>query len=441
MLVIWDRARRHGLPFAWQAAMMAIALSIPVAINFQIRSISLDARMILAVFVAFLFLMRPPDFLAKRRPVPADYALLILIVVLISSEFSNRTVTPFGFAYVALIWVPPYLLGRLFVAESRDLKHVMGPVCATAVLWSFLSVVEGVSHVNLWQTFGGVQMENDITEVRYGMKRAFGSQAHPISWGVTLALVLPLMIEAARLAKRGEGPKWLVAAPWLMIPGYIACGSRAVQLMALLIVVANLYFLFPRARPGILWVVLGLAVAFFAFRGDIVELVSASVEDLNHPEYIVIDGEIHVYTGTKHRDLLFLVYKDAMADAGLLGYGNPLQNIPLDPYVDARFISVDNHFLHIYLHNGALGLVFFCVFLTCVMGNLLAVIVRGGDEVGLALTIFGAMVGMVITFRTVWMDMNFGWFFMLLCGISGTLTNATLTRAAARPYHQPHVEP
>ena len=120
MLVIWDRARRHGLPFAWQAAMMAIALSIPVAINFQIRSISLDARMILAVFVAFLFLMRPPDFLAKRRPVPADYALLILIVVLISSEFSNRTVTPFGFAYVALIWVPPYLLGRLFVAESRD---------------------------------------------------------------------------------------------------------------------------------------------------------------------------------------------------------------------------------------------------------------------------------------------------------------------------------
>ncbi len=440
MLVIWDRARRHGLAFAWQAAMMAIALSIPVAVNFQIRSIYLDARMILALFVAALYLTRPPTFMARRRPVAADYALLILAVSLISSEFSNRTVTPFGFVHVTLLWVPPYLLGRLFVAEARDLKYVMGPVCAAAVLWSFLSFVEGVTHVNLWQTFGGVQMESEIIEVRFGMKRAFGSQAHPISWGVTLALVLPLMIEAARLAKRGEGPTWWIAAPWLMIPGYVACGSRAVQLMAALIVFANVYYLFPRLRPGILWVLFGLAVAFFAFREDVVELVSASVEDVKTPEYIVIDGEYHVYTGTKHRDLLFLVYKDAMAEAGLLGYGNPLQNIPLDPYVDARFISVDNHFLHIYLHNGALGLVFFCVFLTCVMGNLLAVIVRGGDEVGLALTIFGAMVGMVITFRTVWMDMNFGWFFMLLCGISGTLTNATLNRAAAGPYHQPHVE-
>lgn len=440
IVVVWDRARRYGLAVAWQRPMLVIALSIPIAVNFQIRSVYLDARMILALFIGFMFLTRPPHFLANLRPVAADFALLILIVSFISSEFANRTVTPFGFAQVLLQWLPPYALGRLFVTESRDLRHFMGPVCGAAVLWSFLSVVEGLTHVNLWQKIAGIQMDYDITEIRLGMKRAYGSQAHPISWGVTLALMLPVMIEAARLAKRGEGQKWWIAAPWLMIPGYLACGSRAVQMMAALIVVANLYYLFPRARAGILWAFLALTFAFFAFRAEVVELVSSTVDDIKNPEYIVINGEIHPYSGTTHRDLLFLVYKDAIVEAGLLGFGNPLQNVPLDPYVDARFISVDNHFLHCYLHNGVLGLVFFFAFFACVVANLIVVVVRGGADLGLALTLFGAFAGMFITFRTVWLDMNFGWFFIFMCGVAGTLANATLNRAAAGPYHQPHVE-
>ncbi|WP_020473928.1 O-antigen ligase family protein [Zavarzinella formosa] len=440
MLVIFDQTRRYGFAHAWQGPVFILALSIPIAIYIPIRSVFLDNRMIMAMFVGFMFLRQSPERLARLRAVPSDLVLLMLFVSLIASEVSNRTVTPFGLVYVFLQWIPPYALGRVFITESRDLRHVMQPICVAAVAWSFLSVVEGVTRVNMWSKFAGVAMDYEISEVRFGMQRAYGSQAHPISWGLTLAMLLPVMIEAARLAKRGEGRRWWIAAPWLMIPGYVACGSRAVQLTVLLIVIANIYYLFPRMRAGILWLGLAMAVGFFAFRDDVINLMASTVDDVKNPEYIVIRGERHAYTGTKHRDLLFLVYEDAINEAGWLGYGNPLQNVPLDPYVDDRFISVDNHFLHCFLHNGLLGLAFFCLFFLAVLGNLVFVVIRGGPELGLATTSLGCTIGMLITFRTVWMDGNFAWFFMWLCGISATLVNATLNPAPITPYHQPHDE-
>ena len=438
MVTIWDNARRHGWAFAWQAPLFVLALSVPIAINFPIRSVFLDNRMIMALFVGFMYLRQPPGALARLRPLPSDAALLLLLVSMIGSEVSNRSVTPFGVTFLFLQWLPPYLLGRLFVSESRDLRFVVGPIAAAAVIWSLLSVVEGVTRINLWGKLFGVTPAEVIVEIRLGMQRAHGSQSHPISWGLTLAMLLPVMIEAGRRAKQGDGPRWLSAAPWLMIPGLLACGSRAAQLTAGLVVIANLYFLHPRIRAVILWAGLTAGLGFLVFRAEAIQLVGSMTDDVNNPDYVIIRGERHEYSGTKHRDLLYLVYQDAIRDAGLLGYGNPQENVPIDPYVDTRFVSVDNHFLHCYLHSGLLGLLCFCLFVLTVLGNLLAVLIRGGSDAGLATLLTGCMAGMLIAFRTVWLDGNFAWFFLWLCGISATLANGALNPAGAASYHQPH---
>ena len=60
MVTIWDNARRHGWAFAWQAPVFVLALSVPIAINFPIRSVFLDNRMIMALFVGFMYLRQPP---------------------------------------------------------------------------------------------------------------------------------------------------------------------------------------------------------------------------------------------------------------------------------------------------------------------------------------------------------------------------------------------
>lgn len=440
IVIIWDNTRRFGFACAWQAPLLALALTVPIAINIPIRSVFLDIRMILALFVGLMLMRQPAGAFSHLRPVPSDALLVILLISMIGSEVSNRSVTPFGVAYLFLQFLPPYLLGRLFLKNSADLRWIMGPICAAAVVWSILSLVEGITRVNLWSKFAGIQAAEEIVEIRFGMKRAHGSQSHPISWGLTLSMLLPAMIEAGRQAKYGLASRWLIAAPWMMVPGLLACGSRAAQLIGVLVLIANIYHLHPRWRAGILWCGLAAGLGTFVFRDEVVDLVSSMVDDVKNPEYVVIRGERYEYSGTKHRDLLNIVYQDAINGAGYFGYGNPLENVPIDPYVDSRFISIDNHFLHYYLHYGLLGLVFFSFFFLAVFGNLLVVLMKGGPDVGLATTMLGCMIGMLVAFRTVWLDGNFAWFFIWLCGISATLANGALNPVAVASYHQPNAD-
>lgn len=439
ILVIYDRWRRFGWDFAWQGPLICIVLSVPMALNLPVRAFYLDCRVLISAVILGFFLFVPTDWIRQLRPLPSDFLLFMLMASFLATDIATRTAMPFGVLNTWGQWVLPYVLGRLLIRQASDIKHFMTPVNLALIAWSFLSFIEGMTHVNLWQKIAGIEMDYDITEVRFGMKRAHGSQAHPISWGLTFAMMFCLMLEASRLAGRGEGPSWWRWVPWLMIPGLISTGSRGVQMSALIIVLVNVYYLYPQLRALMIVGSISACLGFFVFRDEVVHLLTSSVEDVNNTEYLIIRGERHVYTGTKHRDLLNLVYYDAINDAGLFGFGNPLQDLPQEEIPDARFKSIDNHYLHIYLHNGWLGLSVFAVFIVFVVGNVLYVILHSESEASLAYLLLGMLIAMLIIFRTVWMDMNYGWFFMLFCGLTATLVNSTVTMERQKLYQQYYV--
>jgi hypothetical protein len=134
---------------------------------------------------------------------------------------------------------------------------------------------------------------------------------------------------------------------------------------------------------------------------------------------VKINGEPHEYSGTKHRDLLFDVYAEAMEKAGWFGFGTRIKDMPVDPEMDKRFISIDNHYLMYYLQYGYLGLAAFGLFAASVLWNLLPPMLNGTGPTGrLAGGLFGAIGGCLIAMRSVWLAPDYSWGWLFCTGLT-----------------------
>jgi hypothetical protein len=110
---------------------------------------------------------------------------------------------------------------------------------------------------------------------------------------------------------------------------------------------------------------LGVAagVLFLLFREQVLDLLGAYAgESETVQDRVKIYGVEYDYTGTRHRDLLVLAYQDAIDRAGWLGYGTSMQDMPMDPRMDSRFLSIDFHYLIHFLKYGYLGIATFAAF-------------------------------------------------------------------------------
>jgi hypothetical protein len=222
---------------------------------------------------------------------------------------------------------------------------------------------------------------------------------------------------------RRTAPRWWILVPALIALAALVTVSRSAQIAVLIVFAADLFFRRPAYRLPMAIAAAAIALVFFLFREQVLDLLGAYAGETNIGEDIVkIGGVEYEYTGTRHRDLLFIAYKDAIDHAGWFGYGTTEPDMPKDPDLPVQFESIDDHYLLHYLRYGAVGIGAFLLFAIASAWNLAREAwERDGPLSDLAAGLFGAFVAVIIMVRGVALSPDFGFTWLFVAGLAASM--------------------
>jgi hypothetical protein len=155
-------------------------------------------------------------------------------------------------------------------------------------------------------------------------------------------------------------------------------------------------------------------------RLDVIE--SAGVRFIGEPASVVIDRRQHLYNGTTHRYLQFLVFSRAVRDAGWFGFGkwglHPEHSTYLEPEWRNFFWSIDNHYILMTLEAGKLGIILFIALgLTTCFYALQMSLRIDLDQREIATGLLVGLATSMLLLLTVWFAPSFGFFWLMNVGM------------------------
>jgi len=437
LVLMGERGYRDGMRLAWFLA----TLAVPWWFTVPFKSIAVDAMTGVAIATLLALFTRP--FTGTRTTwMLTDLLVVAVVAAGVISDGVNRILIPGTIVELIRPWILPYLIGRLFLTSWDDMGHTLPVVVVLGTALSLFALFEAVSHTNILAVATGKSW--DILDkgegFRWGLKRAQGITNHPIYFGLLIALTLPWLLMAARMAMARTAPRWWIAVPALAAAAAFVTVSRAAQIAVLIVFASDLFFRRPSYRLPMFVVAAIGGLLFLVFREQALDLLGAYAgeSDAAH-ERVKIYGEFYEYTGTRHRDLLLLAYQEAIDEAGWFGYGTTLQAMPKDPYMDPRFGSMDHHYLQHYLKYGYLGLITFIAFAASAAWNLAReALARDGPLSDLAAGLFGAFVAVAIVARGVAFSPDFGATWIFVAGLAATLRARRRTDAPPTDHSPQH---
>jgi hypothetical protein len=425
-----DRGFRDGMRLAWFLA----TLAVPAWFTVTFRSITLDAITGVTSATALALLFRPFEG-ARTRWVLSDVLVGGIVLAGIVSDALNRILIPGTIFELIRSWVLPYLVGRLFLTSWDQVRRTLPVLVVLAAALSVYAIVESLSQTNVLAVVTGKKWEllESSEGYRWGLKRAQAITNHPIYFGLLMALTLPWLLTAARQATRGDGPRWWVAIPALATVGAFVTVSRSAQVAIVMVFAADQFFRRPSYRAPMLFLAVAGGLAFLVFRSEILDLLGTYAgEHAIGQDKVRIYGIEYDYSGTRHRDLLLLAYEEAIDRAGWFGYGSSVQDMPRDPNMDVRFLSIDDHYLLHYLRYGYLGTAAFLAFAAAGAWNLAReALARDGPLSDLAAGLFGAFVAVTLLVRGVALSFDFGATWLFVAGLAATMRARRMPTAAA----------
>ena len=323
----------------------------------HIHSLSVNLRLITCLALTGRALFAPRSQVPKLRLTLTDLLVAALLISFNISPLLAGEFVPLGCVDLMRIWVVPYVIGRIAGSSTESLNRVMPFVVSICLALSFAGVLEAVTRINV---LNHLFNHWAFTEVRWGLRRASVNVAQPIPFGFMIVLMSPIGFEAARRARLGIGPSWWRYMPLIMGAGVFSSMSRAPQLAYLLTCSGVYFFRTPKMRVPVLAALLILAAGLLVFRDTTKQLLHRAAPHEYHAT-IRIDGKPYHYSGTLHRELLFVVYKDSLLCAGWFGYGDrELSEIPYQKtVVGMNFWSIDDHYIWYVLRKGWLGVALF----------------------------------------------------------------------------------
>jgi hypothetical protein len=250
-----------------------------------------------------------------------------------------------------------------------------------------------------------------------------------------LVMVIPWTVAVHHYWKRGPKRKLWRQLPLMGAVAVFFSVSRGPHAAALASAGIMTFFRKPALRVPIALGAIALAVVLVGANDQIMHFAGklAGEEEPDENSYISIDGELYVYTGTKHRELLNIAYAEAIARNDWWGYGADLYNVPIAEDAKLRFSSIDNHYLLFCLQFGysvfylfnclqicAVLQVFFCAWNT-----------KHGRSV-LCAGLTGALVGVGLLIKSVWFDPDCATVWLFCAGLSACLTQVQDDEAAFR---------
>jgi hypothetical protein len=229
-----------------------------------------------------------------------------------------------------------------------------------------------------------------------------------------------------------ESPAWHRWVPWLTGVAVLCSMSRGPQIALGVMLLTMAYFRLPKYRRAILLGVASVCLVAVFGRTIVLDVLHRWSNENHAVRTISIQGEDYEYTGTNHRWLQFMVYRQAMANTGLVGYGSrSVMDRPLHvPYTEEHllklFWSIDDHYIFYLLQAGFLGLGLFLLICLATLKTLWSPSLDLQSPTSLFTAgLFGAQLGVAIALLTVWFANDFGFQWMFNVGVSASLLSST----------------
>jgi hypothetical protein len=438
---MWSQCQKKDGAHAMRAGWFVAMLLCPAWQQMQVRSIFLDHRSIAAGFgLVLLFAFPRKDGLSPLKrfvPMPTDFFMGLLFLSIMTTVLLKEhmaPLTPFEFARQFLL---PYIIGRLFLQRSKDIEDIAPVLSRVILIVTVLGILEAFTRRNLVNEVFG--MHFGLLETgegyRWGMKRAIGCVRHPIFNGLMLVMVIPWTVAVHHYWKRGPKRKLWRQMPLMGALAVFFSVSRGPHAAAIATGGIMTFFRKPLLRVPIAVVTIVLAVVVIGARDEIMHFAGklAGEEEPDENSYISIDGELYVYTGTKHRELLNIAYAEAVVRNDWWGYGAGLDNVPIPDDARQRFSSIDNHYLMFFLQFGYSGFyLFHCVqFFAVLQVFCCAWNTKHGRSI-LCAGLTGSFVGVGLLIKSVWFDPDYATVWLFCAGLSACLTQVQDDEAAFR---------
>lgn len=415
-LMASGRGAREALWVAWPVALMIV----PTWMTVRFISLTIDARAALGAVAAVLLATRGGAG-PGRRFVAADAVVAGMFLSEIVSALLNGELRPLTTPSLARTYLP-YVVGRMYLGSETDIARAARPFALACLAIAALTAFECVSKVNVLQVVTGRRFS--LLErgqgYRMGLRRAQGNVEHPIMMGNLLVLTLPWVLVLARSARFGIArPGWRLG-PWIQGAGLIGTLSRGPILGGVAAAAGSAFFRRPRLRVPL--ALAGAGALAFSFMGgdDLVSALSESVDD--QEQTIVIGDQEYTYSGTRHRLLLYEIYGQQMAEAGLFGLGGDRGKSDLEEGALNKFWSIDNHYIGIVLARGYLYTALFALLVASCAWTLGRLgLGPEGPRAWLAGDLAAALASVALVLFTVYMSASFGAAFYFAAGLAGNL--------------------
>ncbi len=398
----------------------AFSFIIPSWLGLELSGSVIDSRTIAAGMAIAVVAIRPSRFQFPGFSWVDLIPILIFISCVLSTTYNERF-SPTMTALLLGIWVLPYVLGRLIITSEESAEIFVPLAAKIACILAAILVIESITNVNLFNTLlGHAGSREGETGHRFGLKRAEGPFGQPIYAGMVVALSSPWVFTQAYQSIRGHASKLWILAPILVSAGVVSSLSRGPILVLLAIFFGLAWYYLPPLRLPALFLgacMIALAVVMVPDLMDVAD----TVESKENIREIQVAGETYTYSGTRHRYLLFIVYEDAIQEAGWLGFGkwgiSPKHITYVEPHLRKVFYSIDNHYLLHYLSTGIFGT---AAFLLLPLGVFLAFLLHSHklSPSGLFLTVglTSSVLGASVVLATVWFSDAFSFAFLMNTG-------------------------
>lgn len=421
MFVLWmlkqfgDRGPRVALWNGWLLAM----LMLPVWLVKGFGSLTLDFRTG-AAMLGIAGIVIDDDEKVYYRFAIMDVLVFCLFMTHLISGFGASEMSLMTIPEIGRRWLMPYIVGRLFMSSTRDFTKFLPVVAVLLVILSLSNMFEAGSKMNLLcKALGKSYPILEAGEgYRWGIKRAQGPLDHPIFNGLMLVMAYPFAVEAGRRAIQKKGPKWWLALPVSTFVAVVCTASRGPIIAALAAVFCSVTFM-SKFRVTLLTVAIVGGFGAMEAKDALKEALASMAENDEFERYVEIEGKEYRYTGTAHRELLFLVYKQAIRECPFFGYGNRLRGVPIAEHLVQRFSSIDNHYLLFYLQRGMAGLGLFLTITVTALGYLLRMAWnRDLPHSAMAGAMVGSLLGVSSLLTSVWFAPDHGAVWLFFVGLT-----------------------
>lgn len=421
LVVAVVRGPRFAFPWVFFPAMILIPVEISAGIP-GFPDLNGRRAALLGVLLGSVIGGRGGQLAPSWRPFDLFPVGLVLVH---SLSFASKT-DALGFvhsiAVLTLDWLVPYICVRALWRDYRDVREGIKPLVYASVLLATLTLYETrmaarVSRV-FWNMLTGLPVPGYFEMWRWGYLRAFGTFSHPITLGVFLAAVTPLMILWGQIEPRHRLHARIAAV--LCGLGCLTSLSRGPMLA--MVAACGLGFFLTRRRPMVYLllvpaVVLLLPVAMSEM-GDAIAHTQAELADRGNTD------------SGHYRLALLVIYLDDIGKVGWLG--NPAV---VGQEYEAAW-SIDNGYLYLFVEGGWLGGGLFLAMVAAI-ATLAGLSLRkaGGAVRRVRATVFASLLGVLFGMADVWFAPDYAPMFFICSALMLNLTRRAWfgTRAGLAP--------